>query len=185
MPSRLVPLFPLQVVVFPRTDLALHIYEDRYKAMVGEAVRDGSEFGVVLAQQDGIVNIGCTVVVERVVHTYPDGRLDILTRGRRRFEIVALNEEKSYLQGEPAFFDDDDLSPVPPDLRERCLAEARVAGLGLIITAVGMALVVAGLLLWERSRWLCLALVAAGGFALYEAARGWCFMRACGIKTKL
>jgi Lon protease-like protein len=125
MPSRLVPLFPLQVVVFPRTDLALHIYEDRYKAMVGDAVRDGSEFGVVLAQQDGIVNIGCTVVVERVVHTYPDGRLDILTRGRRRFEIVSLNEEKSYLQGEVSFFDDDDPLPIPPDVREAALANFR------------------------------------------------------------
>ena len=57
---------------------------------------------------------------------------------------------------------------------------------GRIVRAVwGVACIVAGLLLWERSRWLCFALVAAGGFALYEAARGWCVMRACGIKTKL
>jgi len=125
MPSRLIPLFPLQVVIFPRTGLPLHIFEDRYKAMVGEAIRDKSEFGVVLAKEDGIASVGCTVVVERVLHAYPDGRLDILARGRRRFEIVSLNEEKSYLQGEPAFFDDDDLSPVPPDLREAALAHFR------------------------------------------------------------
>jgi Lon protease-like protein len=125
MPSRLVPLFPLQVVVFPRTDLPLHIFEDRYKEMVGEAIRDKSEFGVVLAQENAIVNIGCTVAVEEVVHAYPDGRLDILTRGRRRFEIVALNEEKNYLQGEVRFFDDDDLSPIPADLRAAALANFR------------------------------------------------------------
>jgi Lon protease-like protein len=125
MPSRLIPLFPLQVVVFPRTGLPLHIFEERYKAMVGEAIRDKSEFGVVLAKENGIASVGCTVVVERVLRTYADGRMDILARGRRRFEIVALNEEKSYLQGEPAFFDDDDPSPVPPDLREAALAYCR------------------------------------------------------------
>jgi Lon protease-like protein len=90
--------------------------------MVGEAIRDQSEFGVVLARDNGIVNLGCTVAVERVAHTYPDGRLDILARGRRRFEIVALNEEKSYLQGELSFFDDDDPAPVPPGLRDAALA---------------------------------------------------------------
>jgi hypothetical protein len=49
----------------------------------------------------------------------------------------------------------------------------------------GVALIIGGLLLSVRSEWLCIALVAAGGFAVYEAARGWCLMRACGIKTKL
>ena len=44
--KRLIPLFPLQLVVFPRIHLALHIFEDRYKEMVGEAIRDGSEFGI-------------------------------------------------------------------------------------------------------------------------------------------
>ncbi len=57
---------------------------------------------------------------------------------------------------------------------------------GRIVRAVwGVALILAGVLLWRRSNWVCLALVAAGGFGLYEAFRGWCLMRACGIKTKL
>ena len=57
---------------------------------------------------------------------------------------------------------------------------------GRIARAVwGIALIIAGLLLGAKSRWACLALVVAGAFALYEAARGWCLMRACGIKTKL
>lgn len=123
MPSRLIPLFPLQVVVFPRTTLALHIFEERYKEMVGEAIRDRSEFGVVLAREEGIVNAGCTVVVEKLLNMHPDGRMDILTRGRRRFEIASLNEEKSYLQAEVEFFDDDDFAPTPPELRVQALSQ--------------------------------------------------------------
>src|SRR5262245_54352780 len=122
MPPRLIPLFPLPVVVFPRTRLPLHVFEERYKEMVGNAIRDESEFGVVLAKDDGIVNAGCTVKVEKVMEMYSDGRMDILTRGQRRFEIVALNEDKAYLQGEVRFFDDDDLSPAAPKLREEAVS---------------------------------------------------------------
>ena len=121
MPSRLIPLFPLNVVVFPRTRLPLHIFEDRYKEMVGDAIRDGSEFGIVLAREDGIVNAGCTVAVEKVLQMYPDGRMDILTQGKRRFEIQSLNEEKSFLQGDVTFFDDEEFAPVPGDLRQLAL----------------------------------------------------------------
>jgi Lon protease-like protein len=125
MAKRLIPLFPLQLVVFPRVRLPLHIFEDRYKEMVGDAIRDGSEFGIVLAKEDGILNAGCTVMVEKVLEMYPDGRMDILTRGQRRFEIVSLNEEKEYLQAEVEFFDDDDLAPVPAELRDMALSNYR------------------------------------------------------------
>jgi Lon protease-like protein len=122
MSSRLIPLFPLQVVVFPRTRLPLHIFEERYKEMVANAIRDESEFGVVLAKDDGIVNAGCTVKVEKVVEMYSDGCMDILTLGQRRFEIVSLNEEKSYLQGEVSYFDDEDFSPPPLELRNEAVS---------------------------------------------------------------
>lgn len=117
MQSKLLPLFPLQVVVFPRTQLPLHIFEERYKEMVGEAIRDSSEFGIVLAREEGIVNAGCTVIVDKVLRSHPDGRMDILTRGIRRFEIVLLNQEKSYLRGEVAYFDDDEPEPAASDAR--------------------------------------------------------------------
>ncbi len=91
--------------------------------MVGAALRDESEFGIVLAKDDGIVNAGCTVAVDKVLEMYPDGRLDILTSGRRRFEIGALNEEKPYLQGEVTFFDDEDFAPAPEDVRQEALAQ--------------------------------------------------------------
>ena len=123
MPSRLLPLFPLQVVVFPRTPLPLHIFEERYKEMVGGAIRDNSEFGIVLAKDGGIVNAGCTVTVEKLVQIYPDGRMDVLTRGQRRFEILSLNEEKDYLQAEVNYFDDEDSGDPAPELRDQALAQ--------------------------------------------------------------
>lgn len=123
MSSRLLPLFPLQVVVFPRTHLPLHIFEERYKEMVANALKDNTEFGVVLAKEDGIVNAGCTVIVEKVLKTYPDGRMDILTCGRRRFEVLMLNEEREYLRGEVQFFDDDDSLPAPLEVQHMALTQ--------------------------------------------------------------
>ncbi|HTS61602.1 MAG TPA: LON peptidase substrate-binding domain-containing protein [Candidatus Acidoferrales bacterium] len=125
MARRLLPLFPLQLVVFPRTRLPLHIFEERYKEMVGEAIRDESEFGIVLARKDGIVNAGCTVKVEKVIEMYPDGRMDVMTRGQRRFEIEELNEEKDYLRAQVTFFDDEDASPTPKEERERAIRNYR------------------------------------------------------------
>src|SRR6266498_2239903 len=123
MSSQLLPLFPLHVVVFPRTQLPLHIFEERYKEMVSDAMRDNTEFGIVLAKEDGIVNAGCTVVVEQMLKQYPDGRMDILTSGRRRFEIVMLNEEKEYLRGEVEFFDDDETAPAPLEMQHKALEQ--------------------------------------------------------------
>lgn len=133
MPSRMLPLFPLQVVVFPRTRLPLHIFEERYKEMIGDAIRENSEFGVVLAKEEGIVNAGCTVVVERVVKRYPDGRMDVITSGRRRFEVISLNQDRDYLQGEVQYFDDDDPGPAPPDLQHKTLSQYKeLVDLGMV-----------------------------------------------------
>lgn len=125
MQSGLMPLFPLQVVVFPRTPLPLHIFEERYKEMVGEAIRNQTEFGIVLAKEENLASVGCTVVVDRVLKEYPDGRMDIVASGRRRFEILALNDEKPYLRGEVQFFDDDESRPAPGDVQHRALVEYR------------------------------------------------------------
>jgi Lon protease-like protein len=122
MSSRLIPLFPLHVVIFPGTPLPLHVFEERYKDMVGAAIRENSEFGVVLAREDGIVNAGCTVVVEKLTEMHADGRMDILTRGRRRFEVLSLNEDKEYLQAEVRFFEDEDFHPAPPELKQQVMS---------------------------------------------------------------
>ena len=128
MQDGLLPLFPLQVVLLPGSQLPLHIFEDRYKEMIGEVLRDKLEFGVVLASEKGIVNTGCTATVDRVLKEYPDGRLDILTRGRRRFEVLLLNDERSFLRGAVEFFDDDEpekgkeAGPSVPDLLQNVIA---------------------------------------------------------------
>ena len=121
MQQELLPLFPLEVVLFPRTPLPLHIFEERYKEMVGEVLEAKSEFGVVLAGEKGIVSTGCTASVEKVMKSYPDGRMDILTVGRRRFEIILLNDEKSYLRGAVEFFDDEEFEAIPDETSRRVL----------------------------------------------------------------
>ena len=121
MQPGLLPLFPLQVVLLPGAELPLHIFEDRYKEMISEAIRDRMEFGVILASEKGIVNTGCTATIDKVLREYPDGRVDILVRGRRRFEIMMINEERSFLRGAVDFFDDDEEPPVPPDVRQRAI----------------------------------------------------------------
>lgn len=125
MQQLLLPLFPLNLVLFPRTPQPLHIFEDRYKEMIGEALAGKSEFGIVLAQDNKIAGIGCTAVVEKVAHRYDDGRLDILTGGRRRFRLERLDEERAFLRGEVEFFDDHEdasAAAIPAELRARVLA---------------------------------------------------------------
>jgi len=121
MQPGLLPLFPLQVVLLPGAELPLHIFEDRYKEMIGEVIRDRIEFGVILANEKGIVNTGCTALIDKVLREYPDGRMDILARGRRRFEIMRLNDERSFLRGSVEFFDDEEESPVAPEARQRAI----------------------------------------------------------------
>jgi ATP-dependent Lon protease len=123
--ARLLPLFPLQLVVFPGSAVPLHIFEPRYREMVGEAEASGAEFGIVLAppsQEGGIVDTGCTVIVENVLHRHPDGRFDVLTRGKRRFRITSINEDRDYLQGAVEYFEDEAFEPTPLELRQKAIA---------------------------------------------------------------
>ena len=116
-----VPLFPLDVVLFPGTPLPLHIFEERYKEMIGECITDCSDFGVVRAQQEGLAVIGCMAKIVRVLHEYEDGRLDILCEGRDRFEIEMLDNSRDFLQAEVDFFNDDGAESTRRS-REECLA---------------------------------------------------------------
>jgi ATP-dependent Lon protease len=122
MQETMLPLFPLEVVLLPENVLPLHIFEDRYKEMIGEAIRNKSEFGVVQAGEKGILNLGCTATVVEVLQEYPDGRMDILCKGRRRFEILYLDDEKAYLRGAVNFFDDETQEPAPRSARIMAVA---------------------------------------------------------------
>ncbi len=103
----LLPLFPLELVLFPGVPLPLHIFEPRYQEMIGECLRDKNEFGIVRASDKGVAGIGCTAAILDVAKRYDDGRMDILTEGRRRFEISGLNEDRAFLRGDITYFDDD------------------------------------------------------------------------------
>jgi Lon protease-like protein len=123
MPAELLlPLFPLEVVLLPSATLPLHIFEPRYKLLIGEAIQNHSEFGIVLAKDSSVVNVGCTATVEKVIRRYEDGRMDIVTVGCRRFEILFLDEKKPYLRAAVHFFDDDPETAPAPGATQR-LAE--------------------------------------------------------------
>ena len=96
----LLPLFPLDVVLLPGTPLPLHIFEPRYKEMIGECRTNSAPFGVIRALEQGIADVGCTAEIVTVTKEYSDGRLDLVAEGRKRFEVLALNQDRSFLQAE-------------------------------------------------------------------------------------
>jgi Lon protease-like protein len=105
--DNLLPLFPLPLVLFPGTVLPLHIFEPRYKEMIGECLEHSSLFGIVHARQEEMAEIGCSAKVLDVSKRYEDGRLDIVAQGVRRFEVLRVNEERSFLRAEVTYFDDE------------------------------------------------------------------------------
>lgn len=107
MPTRRLPLFPLGVVLFPGMRLPLHIFEERYKLMIGRCLQWQAPFGVVLASGNGIATIGCSALVEQVVKTYEDGRMDIVTTGQSAYRIQELHNDEPYLEGDVEFLDDE------------------------------------------------------------------------------
>ena len=111
----LLPLFPLDVVLFPGTPLPLHIFEPRYKEMIAECLTNNAPFGVVRAVEDGVAEIGCTAEIVTVTKEYPDGRMDLIAEGRKRFEVLELNRERSFLQAEVLLVADEPGSATPED----------------------------------------------------------------------
>ncbi len=103
----LLPLFPLEIVVFPGAPLPLHIFEPRYKEMISECLSQNRAFGMVRAKENAVSAIGCSATIIEVVKKYEDGRMDIAAEGVQRFEIIQVNQERSFLQAEVNFFDDE------------------------------------------------------------------------------
>jgi Lon protease-like protein len=105
--KKLIPLFPLGVVLLPGLPLPLHIFEERYKQMIGECLESEEVFGLVGYNGSEMKSAGCTARIVEVLKRYDDGRLDIMTVGERRFYIAEQVESKPYLQGWVEFFDDE------------------------------------------------------------------------------
>lgn len=106
--SSLLPIFPLELVLLPGVPLPLHIFEPRYKEMIAECLEKNKPFGVVRASSDGVADIGCTAEIVSVTKKYDDGRMDILARGVAPFEVLEVNQDRSFLQAEIAVLEDED-----------------------------------------------------------------------------
>jgi len=113
MTMRRIPLFPLNVVLFPGTLLPLHIFEPRYKRMIRDVMASEEPFGVVLSRENGMATTGCTATVRRVVRNYDDGRMDILTLGESAYRIGELHKENEYLEATVELLADDSQTGPP------------------------------------------------------------------------
>ncbi|HMK28128.1 MAG TPA: LON peptidase substrate-binding domain-containing protein [Terriglobales bacterium] len=127
--SALLPLFPLDVVMLPGAPLPLHVFEPRYKEMIGEALAASKPFGLVRAKENTIAELGCSAEIIEVTKKYDDGRMDIVAEGRQRFEIVQVNEERTFLQAEVRYFDDDPGSTPPSDVEKLLKLHQELLGL--------------------------------------------------------
>lgn len=117
MEGLLLPLFPLDLVLLPEEPLPLHIFEEKYKRMIGDCLKAKAEdsgqqeFGVVFAKGEEMQPVGCAARIVNVTRKYADGRMDIFTVGTKRFEILATNQEDEttpYLRAGVAFYEDDE-----------------------------------------------------------------------------
>jgi Lon protease-like protein len=118
MPDRLsrdFPLFPLGLVALPHELVPLHIFEERYKTMMNECLREEREFGIVWLSEDGLREIGCACEIEQVLERMEDGRMNLLARGTRPFRVVERQGHLAYPAGVVEFVADRE-DPADPEL---------------------------------------------------------------------
>ena len=122
-----IPIFPLRSVLCPGVALPLHIFEDRYRLMIGRCIERGEPFGVVLLREGAEVGalhgevaaVGTTAAIRRA-GAYPDGRLDILTVGQQRFRLEGIDRvSEPYLLGRVSLLDE----PTGPEGELRARAQ--------------------------------------------------------------
>lgn len=124
------PLFPLRLVALPTELVPLHIFEDRYKALVDHCLTEpASEFGIVCVDEDGdLLEVGCACEIAEVLERFDDGRVNLVARGTRPFRLTAEQDDLPYPAGEVLFLDDADDAVPDPDL----LAETHEAYADLV-----------------------------------------------------
>src|SRR5689334_15896517 len=116
------PLFPLGIVLLPSEVVPLHIFEERYKVMIGEVLdEEDGEFGIVWLSDSGLCDVGCTARVTQVLDRFDDGRMNILVAGARPFRLARRIEDLPYPAGDIDLLDsEDDAEPELVDqARER------------------------------------------------------------------
>ena len=100
------PLFPLGLVALPSELVPLHVFEPRYRTMIGECLEAESEFGIVWLGEDGLKDSGCACEVAQVLERMPDGRINIVCRGTRPFRLVERLEDRPYPAGRVEWVED-------------------------------------------------------------------------------
>ncbi|MBW3631235.1 MAG: LON peptidase substrate-binding domain-containing protein, partial [Gemmatimonadetes bacterium] len=100
------PLFPLGLVALPGELVPLHIFEERYKTMIGRCLAEESEFGIVWVSDDGLREIGCACEIAEVLETMDDGRINLIARGTRVFRVDARQDDLPYPAATVEFLDD-------------------------------------------------------------------------------
>ncbi|MDQ4029758.1 MAG: LON peptidase substrate-binding domain-containing protein [Actinomycetota bacterium] len=93
-------LFPLGIVLLPTERLPLHVFEPRYKELVDECIAEEREFGLILADDDGLREVGTRARVVEVLETFDDGRMVVIVEGRDRFRLVELTTGRTFQTGE-------------------------------------------------------------------------------------
>jgi Lon protease-like protein len=112
-------LFPLPLVLVPTERVPLHIFEPRYRELVGECIDSGAEFGVLLAKGDGgSHDVGTRAAVAEVLRLLPDGRMHIAIEGGERFRLLELHHDRSFLEGTVETVADDDDPPAAGDVEQ-------------------------------------------------------------------
>jgi Lon protease-like protein len=114
-------LFPLNLVLLPGEQAPLHIFEPRYRELIGECLEENEEFGLVLADDDGIREVGTRAGVIEVLERFDDGRLNVVIEGRERFRLVEVTEGRAFATAEIDDIDDDGEDPTEEEV-EQCLA---------------------------------------------------------------
>jgi ATP-dependent Lon protease len=124
MPSSIdsLPLFPLNLVLYPGERLPLHIFEERYKDLTQYCLDHDVPFGIVQAEDDRVADVGTTARIEEVVTRYEDGRLDIAVEGEERFRLLEVYDEKSYYTGDVVLLEDEE-TEVDLNLKERVITQ--------------------------------------------------------------
>jgi Lon protease-like protein len=113
-------LFPLGIVLLPTEQVPLHIFEPRYRELIGECISDDREFGLVLADDEGMRSIGTRATVVDVVDRFSDGRMNIVVEGGSRFRLVELTRGRSFQTAEVEEVDDQH-DPGEPGDTERAI----------------------------------------------------------------
>jgi Lon protease-like protein len=115
-------LFPLELVLLPTERVPLHIFEPRYKELIGECLRSGREFGLVLEDEQGRREIGTRAAVVEVLQVFDDGRMNVVVEGHDRFRLRELTSGQPFLTGEVDPLDDDEDEDDSAADSERALA---------------------------------------------------------------